>query len=126
MKKFFLLVVLLMIVANWFRGWVSSGGMDQFIGQHKNDRATPQILYWISQCCYVAQQPKSASHYFRWLVNDYPTDPKISKVRWQLAKCYEETQQRALALEQYTILKDSFTNTEHGRLAVKRYEQIRY
>ena len=126
MKKFLFILALLVSLIVWFRDWVSSGKMDNFIRQHQHPEYTPKMLYGISQFYTISQNPKHASYYYRWFIEGYPTHLKIPEMRWQLGRCYEETNQKNLALEQYTILKDSFTNTEQGQLAMNRYGQLRY
>lgn len=126
MKKFLILLALLVGLIVWFRDWVSTGRMDNFIRQHKHTDFTPKILYLLSQFHTFSQNPKYASYYYRWFIEDYPTHIKIPEMRWQLGRSYEEMNQRNLALEQYTVLKDSYTNTEQGRLAMNRYGRLRY
>lgn len=124
MKKFFIFLALLICFFVWFRGWVSSGEMDAFIRRHPHPDYTPRILYIASQVYYICQKPNSAARYYRWIIEDYPTHHKIAKIRWQLGRSYEELSQHNMAIEQYAILRDSFSATQQGQLATKKCEQF--
>lgn len=126
MKKFLIVVALFVGSIVWLNDWISSGKMDNFISQHRHPTYTPKILYAISKFCYLLQQHKTASYYYHWLIEEYPDHPEIAELRWQLAQCYEEIKRRDLALEQYVILKDSFTSTEYGQLADQRYGHLHF
>lgn len=100
--------------------------MDEFLRQKKEASVTPKILYGLAETYYLFQQPVQARHYFEWLILDYPNHAKIDKIRWELAQCYEEIGERPKALEQYTILRSSYSGTHYGRLGGARYEKIRF
>ena len=126
MKKFVFFILLIAGFFYWFEGWVASGQMDAFIAEHKNRKYTPVLLKTIAEGCFIAQEHKSASTYYRWVIEEYPKDREIPKLRWQLGQCYEEIHRKDLALEQYEILKDSYSQTEYGQLASNRYGNLRY
>lgn len=126
MRNFIIFILIVAGSVYWFKDWVSSGKMDIYIQQHKNPSKTPAVLFYTAEIYSLCQEAKPASHYYRWLIEEYPDYPKIPKARWQLGRCYEELKQKDLAMEQYTILKDSFSATEFGQLGSNRYSQIKY
>ena len=122
-------VILILVVVGfflWAKDWASSGKMDVYIAGHTTSANTPDILFFISQIYYYAEKPERAIRYFRWIIQDYPGYPRSARVRWQLGRCLENTGEKNLALEQYIVLKDSYTNTEEGRRALGKYQQIKY
>lgn len=125
MKKFILFIILLVCAVVWSKNWVSSGRMDNFIEQHYYPKLTPKILFGLAQFYYLIQQHGTASHYYKWIINKFPDHPQILKIRWELGQAYEEIHRKDLALEQYVILKDSFTVTRYGQLAMNRWDNIR-
>jgi TolA-binding protein len=126
MKSFLIFVCVVIGGYLVVQDWVTSGKMDAFIQQHQSPNSTPKILYALSQINYLAQNHKTASFYYRWLVKDYPKSDKVPQSLWELGQCYEELHDRNQAIEQYTILMSSYPNTEYGRLANGRYGQIKY
>lgn len=126
MKKFIIFVAIVVGGIFWLKDWITSGKMDQFIAQHKDPKITPQILCGISEVYFLAQEPKSAIRYYKWIVDEYPDYTSIAKIRWNLAECYEDTKQKDSAMEQYVILKDSFSATEYGQLALSKYQHLRF
>lgn len=126
MKKFILYLALFIGSIMWFNDWISSGRMDNFIRQHPHPEWTPKIIFAFSQIYQLSQNPKSASHYYRWLTEDFPDDKNIAEIRYQLGQCYEDMKNKTLALEQYSILKSSFSSTEYGQKGTNRYNQIKF
>lgn len=126
MKNFLIFVLIVGGLYLWAQDWVTSGKMDNFILQHENSDTTPKLLYGLAELSYLVQQPKAASFYYRWLIKDFPKSPHVAQAHWELGQCYEDLNQRADALEQYTILMSSFSESEYGRMANGRYGQLRY
>ena len=126
MKKFILFLAVLGGFIWWVKGWVASGQMDALLMEKKQSKYTPVILKGMAEICFFAQQFKPASYYYRWVVEEYPNDPSVPKLRWQLGQSYEELHRRDLALDQYAVLKDTYSNTQYGRIASNRYQQIKY
>jgi len=75
---------------------------------------------------HIFRQTDSAIHYYQWFIQDFPGDNRAPEVHWDLGRAYEELNRRDLALEQYTILRSSFSTTQQGRMALERYNRIRY
>ncbi len=110
----------------WFQDWSSSGRMDAFIQEHADPGFTPNLLFFIGESCFAMQDTKDASHYYRWLTEDYPDYSRAARVRFHLAQSYEDNNDRVRAMEQYIILKDSYSATDYGLLARKKWELSRY
>ena len=125
-KRFLIFLVLLIALMIWFEDWSSSGRMDAFIQEHSDPKITPNLLFFIGESCYTAQDSKGAGHYYRWLVESYPDFEYIARVRYHLALSCEDNGDRGRAMEQYVILKDSFTGTDYARMAKKKWELSRF
>ncbi len=123
MKQYLISIVIIVASLVWFHDWVISGKMDNFIQNHRDPGITPKVLLGLSQISRLAQMPQAASHYYRWIIEEYPEHEDIPKIRFELAQCYEELHRRDLAKEQFLILKDSFTHTDYGKSATQRYYQ---
>lgn len=106
--------------------WSSSGQMDQFIENHSDPQKTPALLSFIGGVYHAFQDTKTAAHYYRWITEKYPDYKYVAKARYQLAQCYEDNHLRDQAMEQYVILKDSFTGTTYGQLGQKKFDQTRF
>lgn len=126
MKNFLIFILVVVGAGFWFKGWVQSGRMDNFILRRQNPRTTPKILNFISGVCYLSQNTQAASHYYRWMIQDYPDHPDMPRIRWNLSQCYEDLKRKDLALEQYVVLKDSFTQTAEGQRALSAYNRTRF
>ena len=126
MKKLLVSIVFVALLGAWLVDWVSSGKMDAFLKQHPNPDVTPALLSGMGSIYQVFHETKSAAHYYRWLVEDYPRYRDIARVRYELAECYQDNAQKDLAMEQYTILKDSFSRTSYGELGQRKYDQTRF
>ena len=126
MKSFLIFLVILVALMLWFRDWVSTGKMDAFIRQHESEGVTPVLLLGWGEACKTAKSPEAASRYYRWLVDKYPEKKFIPKVRFHLAESYEELKDKKAAMEQYAVLKDSFSLTDYGRMAQKKWEMIKF
>ena len=126
MKRFFIFVFLLIAVMIWFEDWSSSGRMDAFIQTHSSPGVTPNLLFFLGETFFTFQDTKGASHYFRWLVENYPEYPHAARARYHLGQSYQENGDKGRATEQYIILKDSFTATPYGVMAKKKWELSRY
>ena len=126
MRNFLIFVLVVGGLIYGLMDWVNSGKMDIFIQQHKDPSKTPVILFYTAELYKAFQQDKPASYYYRWIVDEYPEYERIPKVRWQLGQCYESLKRKDLAMEQYTILKDSFSATDYGQMGSNRYGQIKY
>ena len=120
---FVVAVVALMI---WVEDWASSGKMDAFIEQHEHPKMTPRLIFFIGEACHTAQSAGNASRYFEWVIQKYPNKSFIPKARFHLAMSYEELGDRRKAMEQYIVLKDSYTHTSYGRTAMRKWELSRY
>ena len=126
MKNFLIFVILWAALLVWFYDWASSGRMDRFLELHPNPQVTPVVLDALSQVYGTFQESKTASHYHRWIIAKYPDYGNVVRIRYQLAQAYEDQNERALALEQYRVLRDSFTLTTYGQLAKKKVEMSKY
>lgn len=100
--------------------------MDRAIAEHKNPRVTPKVLRVIAEVYNIFQESEPASYYYRWIVDEYPEEKDIPRVRWNLGRNYEETGKKHLAIEQYMVLIDSYSKTQEGQLAQNRYNQMRF
>ena len=126
MKKFFIFIILVVTFIIWFDDWTSSGKMDAFLEQHENSDITPRVLFLIGEACYMVQETKAASQYYRWAIDKYPEETFIPRVRFHLGRSYDELGDRGKAMEQYVVLKDSFSETDYGRMAKRKWEISRY
>lgn len=126
MKRFLFFIILIAGAVMMMRDWFLTGKVDQFIAERKSSPFAPTAIYWIGETYYLFQEPAFAQRYFEWLIHDYTEHPKLDKVRWELAQCYEELGQKQKAQEQYTILKSSYPSTHYGRLGSARYEKMRF
>ena len=126
MKSFIIALVCLVAFMLWFRDWASTGKMDAFIEAHEDPDSTPGLLFVMAEACNTANSPENASRYYKWLVDKYPEKKFMPRVRFHLAQNYEEMGKRREAMEQYIILKDSFTLTDYGRMAEKKWETTRF
>lgn len=126
MKSFLIFLVCLVAFMLWFRDWASTGKMDAFIEHHESEGVTPSLLFVLGEACNTANCPEAASRYYRWLVDKYPGKKFIPRVRLHLAESYEEIGNKQAAMEQYTVLKDSFSLTDYGRMAQKKWEMTRF
>lgn len=125
MKRFFIFIVFLVAFMIWLEDWTSSGRMDAFLETHET-RFTPRILYLIAESCFTAQETRAASHYYRWLVEKYPDEDFIPRARFHLAESYQDLGDRGKAMEQYVVLKDSFTATHYGQIGKRRWEMSKF
>ncbi len=100
--------------------------MDVFIEENENPNVTPKVIYWIGELCFFSQEARAANHYYRWVIDKYPEEDFMPRVRFHLAQTYEELGDKAKAMEQYVVLKDSFTATEFGVMAKKKWEMTRF
>ncbi|MBI2118868.1 MAG: hypothetical protein HYT97_04490 [Elusimicrobia bacterium] len=126
MKKIFFLLLIVVWFFHWFSGWVKTGGMDRAIAEHKNQRFTPRVLRVIAEVYNIFQEPERSSYYYRWIVDEYPDEKDIPRVRWNLGRNYEEIKSKHLAVEQYMVLIASYSKTQEGQLALNRYNQMRF
>ena len=125
MRNFIIFVLIVVASIYGAMDWVKSGKMDLYLQKSKSP-SKPSILFYIAETCNVFQEPKSASHYYRWITEEYPDHEKAARVRWELGRCYENLKQKDLAMEQYVILIDSYSVTEYGQMAINRYGQLKY
>jgi hypothetical protein len=126
MRNCLLFAVAVVASAVWFCDWSSSGRMDNFIERHSDPRFTPKLLSLIAGVYQTTQDSRAAAHYYRWIAEKYPDSMDIDRVRYRLAECYEDNHMRQEAMEQYTILKDSFSKTQYGRLGQAKYDRTRF
>ena len=122
------MIILLVVVGFmlWLRDWTTSGSMDAFLEEHENPDVTPELIFLIGEACYTAQETKAAAHYYRWAIDKYPEQKFIPRARFHLAVSLEDTGNRSGAMEQYVILKDSFSATDYGRTAKSRWEHSKF
>ena len=126
MKKFLIFIVLATALMIWLQDWSSSGRMDAYIDAHADPKITPNLLFFIGESYYTANDSKSASNYLRRLVEQYPDYPYAARARFHLGQSYEDNNERGRAMEQYIILKDSYTATVYGKDAMKKWEKTKF
>lgn len=126
MKKFFIFIFLTVALMIWFEDWTSSGRMDAFIQEHSTPSVTPNLLFVLGEGFFSLRETKGAAHYYRWLLDEYPGYAYAPRARFHLAESYEENGDRARAMEQYVVLKDSFTNTSYGLMSKRKWEMSRF
>lgn len=126
MKKFIIFVVIVIGGMIWLKDWITSGKMDAYIAAHPDPKVTPQVLLGLGEFYFTVQDHKSAAYYYRWILDSYPKTPRKARVHWQLGRSYEEIGKRGEAIEQYAILKDSYSATSYGELGHARYGQLKY
>ena len=100
--------------------------MDQYLEKHSDPRKTPALLNVIAGAYQAFQDTRTAAYYYRWIAEKYPDYEGVARVRYELAECYDDNKMRDKALEQYTILKDSFSATSYGQMGQKKFDQHRF
>lgn len=126
MKSLIIFLVVLIGGFVWLKDWATSGKMDVYIEEHPDPKITPLVLQGLGELYFTMQEYKPAAHYYKRMIEKYPKHPKTDRMRWQLGRSYEEIGKRSEALEQYTILKDSYSATQYGQMGHNRYGQIKY
>ncbi len=126
MKKFIIFVIVIVGGVIWIKDWATSGKMDAYIATHPDPKITPQILMGLGEFYFTIQDKKTATYYFKWLLEGYPKFQRAGRAHWQLGRSYEETGKKHEALDQYAILRDSYSTTQYGQLGHGRYGQLKY
>ena len=126
MKKFILFVGILGASVWWFSEWVTSGRVDNFLREHPHPVVTPRILYSLAGLYHGLNETKAARHYYRWIVDQFPGHKDIARIRYELAQCCEDNSDFQAAMDQYIVLKDSFTNTAYGRLGQSKFDRSKF
>ncbi len=121
MKKFLFLIIIVVGSVMGLKNMTSSGKLDLLLREHPSPTWTPRAVYWLSQISYMSNKPRASVRYMKWLTDEYPQHPDIANVHWQLGQTYEQLNRRDMAIEQYGILKDSFSATSVGQTAMNRY-----
>ncbi len=111
----------------WFKNWVDTGGMDQILQEHQTNTMTPVVVRTIGDVYYhIFRKPDVAIRYYQWFIRDYAPDKRAPEVHWDLGRAYEQLNKKDLALEQYTVLISSYSETQQGRMALERYNRIKF
>lgn len=126
MKGFLITLVVFVGFLVWFKDWSTSGKMDAYISQHQHPVRTPQLLNALGEFYFLCQEHKTAAHYYRWILEQYPNYGRMDRVHWRLGTCMEQTGHRPEAANHYRIVKDSFTASEYHTVATNRYNQLRF
>ncbi len=126
MKKFFIVIIFMMAGIIWLNDWSSSGKMDLFLKNHENSKVTPKVIHLIGEAYFLSNDRQDAARYYSWLVEKYPDMPVSVRARFKLAECYEDMGERGKAMEQYIVLKDSFSATYYGVMAKRKWELAKY
>lgn len=126
MKGFLIFIAIVIGSVIWVKDWVASGKMDIFIAETLSPSTAPKVLHALIELYSLTDDPKKVQAYGQWLVKEFPDYTSASRVRWKLGQAFEQSGLREQAMQQYMVLKDSFTATEAGRLAQGRWQQMKF
>ncbi len=124
MKKFLLVVLIIIALFLWAKGFVTEGGLLVFLDEHPHSVWTPRCLYFIGNTYFLFQSHENAIMYFKRIVAKYPKTKRIVDVEYMMGRSYEEIKNYKKAKEVYVRILDKYPGNEYTSKIQRKMQLI--